>query len=279
MNLYNHLICSYRHHGYWLASLIVLGLAACSSSSNAPIATPPPPGPPAAVIVSGVVTDGAVFGGTIFVFSGDQVLAAMAGIDPAGDRLADLTAADSIATLTRDPADGDQFSISIPGEFADTAAFMIFDKTDAADDKFNDTPPNLESVAVLGVAGTGQRINLSMQTTLISQLVRGQLDPDGDGAAIGSSEIQTEIDTASANVLSAFATDSLGRDLYPGGFDPFNSSDDDAVHLASGSIGFLMRSAAQVEDLSYDEVVAALAADAADGVIDGAIPVGGPGST
>ena len=118
MNLYNHLICSYRYYGFWLAGLIVFGLGACSSSSNAPTATPPPP---AAVNISGVVTDGPVIGGTIFVFGGDQVLAAMAGIDPAGDRLADLTAADSIVTLTRDPADGDQFSISIPGEFAETA--------------------------------------------------------------------------------------------------------------------------------------------------------------
>ena len=180
MNLHNHLISSYRCYGTWLASLLVLGLAACTSSNNAPIAAPTPP---AAVTVSGVVTDGPVIGGTIFVFSGDQVLAAMAGIDPAGDRLADLTAAASIATLTRDPADVDQFSISVPGEFAGTAAFLIFDNTDAEDDTYKDTPPNLESVAVLGAAGSAQRINLSMQTTLITQLVRGQLDPDGDGIA------------------------------------------------------------------------------------------------
>jgi len=273
MNLYNHLINSYRCYGTWLASLLVLGLAACSSSNNAPIAAPPPPGPPAAVTVSGVVTDGPVIGGTIFVFSGDQVLAAMASIDPTGDRLADLTAAAAIATLTRDPADVDQFSISIPGEFAGTAAFLIFDNTDAEDDTYKDTPPNLESVAVLGAAGSAQRINLSMQTTLVTQLVRGQLDPDGDGVAIGSAEIQTEMDTASANVLSAFATDSLGRDLYPGGFDPFSDADDATVHQASGPVGFLMRSAAQIEDVSYDEIVAALAADAADGTIDGSIPV------
>ena len=272
MNLYNHLICSYRCYGYLLASMIVVGLTACNSSNNAPIATPPP-GPPAAVTISGVVTDGPVIGGTIFVFSGDQVLAAMAGIDPAGDRLADLTAAESIASLTRDPADGEQFSISIPGELAETAAFLIFDNTDAEDDIFKDTPPNLESVAVLGAAGMNQRVNLSMQTTLVTRLVRGQLDPDGDGVAIGSAEIQTEIDTASASVLNAFATDSLGRDLYPDGFDPFSSADDAAVHQASGPVGFLMRSAAQVEDVSYDEIVAALAADAADGEIDGAIPV------
>ena len=273
MNSLYYLRWSRRSYGLLLTLVLVIGLGACSSSSNAPIATPPPPTPLAAVTVSGVVTDGPVAGGTVFVFTADQVLAAFAGIDPDGDRLADLTAADSIATLLRDPADGDQYSISIPGEFANTAAFMIFDNTDAEDDTYKDTPPNLESIATLGAPGLSQRVNLSMQTTLVTQLVRGQLDPDGDGTAIDLPEIQTEIENASANVLSAFATDSLGRDLHPAGFDPFTDLDDVTVHQASGAIGFLMRAAAQAEDLSYDEIVAAIAADAADGNIDGAIPV------
>ncbi len=269
MNLFNRSNCSFHHFGCWIAATVVLVLGACSSSNNAPTTAPAP----AALTVSGFVTDGPVFGGTIFVFSADQVLAAFAALDPGGDRLVDLTAADWIAALQRDPADGDQYSISVPADFAGTAVFMIFDNTDAEDDNYKDTPPNLESVAILGAAGTGQRINLSMQTTLVTQLVRGQLDPDGDGVAIGSSGIQTEIDSASASVLSAFATDTLGRDSYPDGFDPFNDSDDVTVHQASDVVGFLMRSAAQVEDLTYDEVVAALAADAADGTIDGSIPV------
>lgn len=273
MNSLYYARCSRRSFGLLLTLVLVTGLGACSSSSNAPIATPPPPTPLAAVTVSGVVSDGPVIGGTVFVFTADQVVAAFAGIDPDGDRLADLTAADSIATLIRDPADGAQYSISIPGEFASNAAFMIFDNTDAEDDAYKDTPPNLESIVILGVPGLSQRVNLSMQTTLVTQLVRGHLDPDRDGTAVGLPEIQTEIENASANVLSAFATDSLGRDLYPAGFDPFTDLDDDTVHQASAAIGFLMRAAAQAEDVSYDEIVAALAADAADGDIDGAIPV------
>ena len=273
MNSLYYVRCSRRSYGLLLTLVLVTGLGACSSSSNAPIATPPPPTPLAAVTVSGVVSDGPVIGGTVFVFTANQVVAAFAGIDPDGDRLADLTAADSIATLIRDPADGDQYSISIPGEFASAAAFMIFDNTDAEDDAYKDTPPNLESIAILGAPGLSQRVNLSLQTTLVTQLVRGQLDPDGDGTAIDLPEIQTEIENTSASVLSAFATDSLGRDLYPAGFDPFTDLDDDTVHQASGAIGFLMRAAARAEDLSYDEIVAALAADAADGDIDGAIPV------
>jgi hypothetical protein len=220
-----------------------------------------------------VVTDGPVIGGTIFVFSPDQVIAAFADLDPDGDRLAQLNAADSLASLTREPADNDQYSISIPGDLGGTAAFFIFDNTDAEDDDFKDTPPNLESVAIIGDAGSSQRVNLSMQTTLVTQLVRDQLDPDGDGTPIGAAEIQTEIDTATTSVLSAFATDALGRDSYPAGFDPFTEADADAVHQSSAAIGFLMRAGAQAEGLSYGEVVGALAADAADGDIDGSIPV------
>ena len=89
-----------------LALALVVLLGACGSNNNAPSTTPPPP--PAAVTVSGVVSDGPVTGGTIFAFTADQVLAALAGLDPGGDRLAGLSAADSIATLTRDPGDADQ---------------------------------------------------------------------------------------------------------------------------------------------------------------------------
>jgi hypothetical protein len=224
------------------------------------------------VTVSGVVSDGPVTGGTIFAFTADQVLAALAGLDPGGDRLAGLSAADSIVTLTRDPGDADQYSISMPGELAGFPVFLVFDNTDAEDDGFRDTPPNLESFAILGEAGSSQRINLSLQTTLISRLVRSELDPDGDGVAIGAPDIQSVSDAATAGVLDAFRTDSLGRDLYADGFDPFTDTDDDAVHAASSVIGFLLRAAARFEELDYDEVLPGLAADAADGAIDGDIP-------
>ena len=253
-----------------LALALVVLLGACGSSNSAPTTTPPPP--PAAVTVSGVVSDGPVTGGTIFAFTADQVLAALAGLDPGGDRLAGLSAADSIATLTRDPGDADQYSISMPGELAGFPVFLVFDNTDAEDDGFRDTPPNLESFAILGEAGSSQRINLSLQTTLVSRLVRGELDPDGDGVAIGAPDIQSVSDAATAGVLDAFRTDSLGRDLYADGFDPFTDTDDDAVHAASSVIGFLLRAAARFEELDYDEVLPGLAADAADGAIDGDIP-------
>ena len=55
-----------------------IGLAACSSSNNPPPVSPPaPPPPPAPLTITGVVTDGPVFGGTLFVFAAADVQAAL----------------------------------------------------------------------------------------------------------------------------------------------------------------------------------------------------------
>jgi len=249
----------------------VTTIAACSSSNNPPPPPPPPLPPPTTIALSGVVSDGPVFGGTLFVFAADQVKAALDSVDPAGDRLADLSAAPSILLMTRDGADEDQYALTVPNDIAGTPVFFIFDNADAQDDTFKDTPANLESVVMLGAGGTTQRVNVSMQTTLIAQQVRAALDPDDDGSIISDAEIGTAIDDATANVLSAFTTDPLGRDLYPADFDPIDSTDDDAVHAASAPLGFLLRAAGQLQDTNFDAVVAVLSADAADGVHDGSI--------
>ena len=250
-----------------------IGFAACSSSNAPPVTPPAPPPPPAPLTIAGVVTDGPVFGGTLFAFVAADVQAALDSVDPDGDRLAALNAASAIGAVTRDPAEEDQYLLIVPAEFANTVVFFVFDNTDAEDDTFKDTPANLESVVMLGAAGTVHRVNISLQTTLIAQQVRAALDADGDGTIIDDAAIRTAIDDATANVLSAFATDSLGRDLYPADFDPISHDDDDEVHAASSAVGFLLRTAASVEDVSFDEIVAALAADAADGMLDGVIPV------
>ena len=251
-----------------------IGFTVCGSSNNAPpVAQPAPPPPPAPLTITGVVTDGPVFGGTIFFFAGADVLAALDSIDPDGDRLAALNAASAIGKLTRDSADEDQYSFVVSADFANTLVFLIFDNTDAEDDTFKDTPANLASVVMLGDAGAIQRVVVSMQTTLIVQQVLTALDPDGDSTVIDDAAIQAAIGDAIANILSAFATDSLGRDLYPVDFDPFAHEDDDDIHAASAALGFLLRSAGNIEDASFDLIVAVLAADTADGVLDGVIPV------
>lgn len=257
-----------------LALGIGLGIAACGSSSNSGFVPPPPPlPPPTTLAIGGLVTDGPVFGGTLFLFAAADVQSALDSVDPSGDRLAALTAAASIEIITRDPADEDQWSLVIPADLANTPVFIVFDNTNAEDDVFKDTPANLESVAILGAAGTTQRFNVSLQSTLIAQQVRAVLDPDDDGTIIDDAAIAMAIDDATANVLSAFARDSLGRDLYPAGFDPVGHDDDDEVHAASSALGFMVRSTNFVEDAGYDAIVAAMAADAADGIFDGSIPV------
>jgi hypothetical protein len=257
----------------FLISATTFGFAGCSDS-NAPF-TPQsaPPPPPAPLTLHGVVTDGPVFGGTIFVFAAADVQAALDSVDPGGDRLDALNAASAIGSITRDPADEDQYLFIVPPEFANQPVFFVFDNADAEDDTFKDTPANLESVIVLGDAGAVQRVNISMQTTLIAQQVRAMLDPDGDGTIIDDAAIQAAIDDATANVVDAFATDSLGRGLNPADFDPVSHDDDDEVHAASSAIGFLLRSAGSVEGALFDEIIAAIAADIADGALDGMIPV------
>lgn len=244
-----------------------LVLAACGDSDQDDA-----PAPPAAVLLNGTVSDGPVTGGTVFVFTADQVQDALDSIDSGGDRPAALEAAGPIATLARDPADGDQFELSVPGEHAGTAVFLVFDNTDAEDESRSDTPPNLESVAVLDAAGSQQRINLSLQTTLIGWQVRAALDPDGDGQVIDTAAVESAIAAARENVLSAFSEDPLGRELVPAEFDPLTSDDTAAVHQASSAIGSLVRAAAALLEVEPDAVVAALAADSADGEIDGAFP-------
>lgn len=252
---------------------ISIFLAACSNSSNPLVTPPPPPPPPAGITVSGVVTDGPVTGGSLFLFAPEQVLLALNSVDPAGDRAAALGSATNIGMLTRDPTSADQYSLEVAGDNSGRPVFIVFDNVDAEDGTFMDTPANLESVLVLGAAGSSQRANVSLQSTLIARQVRAVLDPEGDGTVIDDAAIVTAIDTAKANVLSAFATDALGRDLYPPGFDPLSHDVDDDVHSASSALGLLLRAAGIATDTGFDLVLEALTADLADGAFDGSIPV------
>jgi len=245
-------------------------LAGCSSSNNPPSSSVA--APPATVTIGGAVADGPVAGGTLFVFAPSQVQVALATVDPEGDRRAALVAAGPIATLNRDSADEGEFVLPISGASADSMVFLIFDNADAEDLEFHDTPPNLESVVLLGAAGTTQRVNVSTHTTLISQQVRAQLDPDGDGTIIAAGAVQSAAQAAEMSVLDALGEDDQGRDLYPSGASPISTDDDDMIDSASSYVGLLARMIASVEGIDLDEAMAALAADAGDGDIDGSIP-------
>ena len=252
-----------------------IGLGACGGSSNFGSNQPPPPPPPAAITVSGVVSDGPVAGGTIYVFDAAAVQAALDSAAASDDRPAALAAENPIATLSRDPADGDQYSLALGGELAGAAVFLVFDNTDAEDEMFGDTPPNLESVAVLGDAGSAQTVNITMQTTLIANLVRRALDPDGDGTIIAVAEIATAIDNAVVDVANAFQLDGLGREIYAAGFNPMSDTDAATVHAASGAAGFLLRATSAAADADLDAAAAMLADDLADGTLDSDIAKAG----
>jgi hypothetical protein len=248
-----------------LLAAATFGLGGCGSSDTG--FTPVPP--PAAITISGVVSDPAVLGGTVFVFDAAAVQAALDAAAASDDRLASLAAASPIASLTRDPADGDQYSLEVGGDLAGTVVFLIFDNTDAEDEMFADTPPNLASIVFLGDAGASHNVNLSMQTTLVASLVLALLDPDGDGTIVSDDEIGSAMDAAISTVVELFQFDALGREIYAADFDPMSSIDADTVHAASGPVGFLVRAMAGAADADLDEAVEHLAADVADGSLDG----------
>ena len=250
---------------------VAIVLAGCGSSVNSPT-TPEVVQPPAPLVIGGVVADGPVAGGTLFVFTPSQVQAALAAVDPDDDRRAALAAANPVATLSRDGTDEGDFELTVPGTSAGSLVFLIFDNAEAEDLEFHDTPPNLESIVRLGAVGSTQRVNVSTHTTLISQQVRAQLDPDGDGTIIDAGAIEAAAQAAERWVLDALGQDDQGRDLYPGGASPISETDDDMVYNASSFVGLLARMLASVEGIELDEAVAALAADAGDGTIDGSIP-------
>ncbi|MCH8141489.1 MAG: hypothetical protein IH908_07825, partial [Proteobacteria bacterium] len=234
---------------------LLLTVAGCGDGGSNRPAAPAPVAPPQAIVLSGIVSDGPVEGGSIYVFAEDTVTDALSDADAAADRAASLDDSGPLAVLNRDPADEESFEISLPGELAADMVFVIFDSTNAVDQEFGDTPVNLESVVMLGAAGTTQRVNLSLHATLISQQVRAGLS----------------MTTAETNVLDALGESPNGEPLYPGG-DPLDTEDDDVVHAASSVVGVLVRSIAVLEGVSLDEVVVALAMDAGDGQIDGSVP-------
>jgi len=252
----------------WLLTVILLGLSACSSSN------PPPQQQqqlPAPIGLDGVVSDGPVAGGTIYVLAPQRLLELFSALAP-GDELHDALMAGSGVGVVRDVADEDQYEITVPSSLSGSVVFLVFDRTDAEDLEFGDEPPYLMSIAVLGSAGSTQRVNITLHTTLIAQQIWLQLDPDGDGSPIDDAQITTLVQAATLAVLDALGEDSIGRDLFEG-MGPVDGDDDDAVHHASSELGLLLRELAAAAGLTLDEILAGIAADAADGDFDGQIPM------
>ena len=251
----------------------VVMLAACSGDDGSDGAdgaagadgSPGADGVSAAVNVEGVVLDGPVMGGTIFVFPASTVDAAVAAANAATDRAAELANQNPIATIERNVADGKYYEVDIPAEYAGEAIFFVFDSVGAEDMTFADQPFNMESVAMVGGAGTNQQVNITPQTTMIAQLVRDSLDPENDGTVLTASEIESLVASLTTSIVSA--TPEL-----PEGSDPISGLDADLLEVASTAVGEAVRGADGLLELTMDETLSAYAADAADGIIDGAAP-------
>ena len=253
-----------------LIAVVSLTLTGCNDNGGAGIAATSPA--PAPLTISGNIQDGPVSGGTLYVFTAADILAAIADADGAADRAAALAAANPMVTLVRDPADLDQYVLEIPADLAGQPLFFVFDAEGSQDLTFGDQPFNLESVAIAGAEGTEQTVNITPHTTLITILVRTALDPDGDGEVLDASAITTEIASGVLSVQDALGTDDQDEALFPDGDDPITTDDDELLEQASTFAGRLVRTASVVLGITPDEVIAALAADAADGAIDGVAP-------
>ena len=234
-------------------------------SNPAPVISEPTT--PASVTLSGVVFDGPVSGGSLYVFSADTVQAALDSAADADDRQAALDDSNPIVSAVLGESEDGAYSLSLSGDLAGQSVFLVFDNTGAEDLTFRDTPFNLESVTVLGVAGSTNRVNVTPQTSIVATQVRVSLPLDASGVA-------AEIVAANANVVSAFGEDQTGRELLPEGTDVITLDDDEMLEVAATFLGFMVRSTAIGAGLEQEVVLEALALDALDGNIDGFAPGG-----
>lgn len=265
-----------KHSSIMTALLAIatgLILSACgSSNSRTPLITEPPPAPPpTAFTLSGNVYDGPVSGGSIYVFSADTISAALAAADQASDRNSALNDANPLATLSRAADSGPTYSIELDGEFADQALFLLFDASGSSDDFFGGASLNLLSMTEGVAAGGTGVVNITPHTSLISRIVQQLLDPDGDGTAIAQADIVSALADAQSNVLNALGTNASGEEFYADDTGPFSAEEEDVLTAASTFVATLMRSAAVVADVADSDVLTVLAADAADGELDGNI--------
>ncbi len=252
-----------------LMAMLLFGLVACNDTNK----PKNPTGSVQDITVTGSIQGGPVSGGSIYVFTASTVLTALSAAELSDNRASALAGAGPLATLTRGDSDESLYSLVISGEYAGQALFFLFDSEGATDETFGDQPFNLETAVIIESAHSSVNINLTPHTTLASVQVRNALDPDGDGEVVSTNAIQFEIDSAMANVLDALGQDDFGTDFFDEDDDPTILSDLETLEDASKHIGSLVRQIATITGSEMDEVVLVLAADSADGVIDGVAPI------
>ncbi len=246
---------------------LVMGCGGSGGGFSAPAVTPPaPPTPdPEPVTLSGLVLDGPVSGGTLFIFASDGVTAALQSASEAEDRSAALESAEPVSTITLEESEDGAYQLQLPASLSGSAVFILFDNSDAEDLTFGDTPFNLESVVVLGGAGSNQTVHITPQTSMLARQVRASLPLE-----VGA--IEAEISNANDNIVTAFRQDQFGNVLLPAGTDLIGTDDGSTLLAAANHVGALIRSVSSGSGITRDDILEALALDALDGRIDGSIP-------
>ena len=247
----------------YLFFFLVAILAGCGGSAGLPVdASAPQP-----ITITGTVMDGPVSGGRVFLFTVADINSALDSADSADDRLAALQDAGALISRARVEADGETYSVDLPGGFANTPIFIVFDNTDAEDETFGDQPLNMETVVVLGGDGVSVVANITPHTSMITTQVRALVI-----ATSTASDVNNEIGTATANVIAAVGTDEFGNILLEDGIDIIGTTDTESLEEGSTFIGGLVRATAAVSGVSRRGVLLAIGADSADGHLDGVVP-------
>ena len=230
------------------ASILLVGCG--GSSATAP--TPPPPvvtpPPPADIVLSGTIA-GHVMGGTLRVYSSDTYL----------DRSTPIT----MVRLSGTGAGS--YTLTVAGSVAESVAFVVLDVADASDQVFGDQPPELVAAVDLGAAGSELTVNVSLLSTIVVRGLEPSLDPDGDGSPVDDASVRSLLASLTDTSLGAFRNE-IGEMLFAG---DLHSADITELNAASAEIGRDLRRVALLDDLTVDDALRAVAADAADGTIDG----------
>lgn len=253
--------------GAFALVIIVSGCSDSSSSRSTPPTVSPGPTEPDPITISGLVMDGPVQGGSVYLFDASQIDSVLSDAEDAEDRAASLSGAAPIAVISREEADEAEFEVEISGDLAGDALFLVFDSAGAEDLIFGDEPFNLESVVVLGSAGDSHIVNITPHTSVIAQQVRTVLDLTDTG--ISADTVATEIQTATTNITTALGIDEFGERFLPVDTDIIALEDEDLLEAASTSLGMAVRTTAALLDTERESVLASLGLDALDGEIDG----------
>ncbi len=257
-----------------LATTAIMGVIGaapgCGNSSNRNQIQTPTPTPPAALTIEGEIHDGPVSGGSLYIFDATGIVAALGDAATAEDRAAALDAASPLVSLQRESESGPTYSIEVDGQHADKALFIVFDGADSNDASFGGESLDMLSMVISIAEGETGIANITPHTSLSTQQIVLALDPDGDGAVIDQAEIANVFDGALANTLTVFGRDTHGEEFFADS-SPFSEDDGELLTASAEHLAIFLRGANSYSASNIHNVYSVLAADIADGELDGVL--------